>query len=186
MSSVLNEFGFTKQEIEEKVVSKIADDLMSEYVYDPETGVDAKDTHLAIKFHEIIRKHVERQLNKLAEEYIVPNVRTLIESVCLQATNQWGEKIGEQKTFIEYLTESANNYLSQPVDYQGKPVERNRYNQNEQTRLVHLVNQHLHYSIESAMKDAVDQVKKSIGPALEQTCKIKLNEIVGKLKVEVK
>ena len=183
--SALQEFGFTKEEIEQKVVEKIANDLLTEYFYDSETGQEPRATHLAAKFHEIIKKYVDRQLNKLAEEYIVPHVRELIEGVALQATNQWGEKVGSPKTFIEYLTESAQAYLQQPVDFQGKPLESGGYRSQTQTRLVHLVHEHFHYSIENAMKDAVEQVKKAIGPALQETCKLKLQEIAGTLKVQL-
>ena len=182
--SALQEFGFTKEEIEQKVVAKIADQLLTEYFYDAETGEEPRDTHLAIKFHEIIKKYVDRQINKLAEEYVVPHVKEIIESVCIRATNQWGEAKGEPKTFVEYLTESAQAYLSQPVNYEGKP-ETSSYGRNTQTRLVHLVHQHLHYSIDTAMKNAVEIVKAKIAPALEETCKMKLNEITSTLKVSL-
>jgi hypothetical protein len=182
----LQELGFSKEEIEQKIVDRIVDRLMSEYMHDDETGGSyPADSHLARKFHEVVKKHVDRQINKMAEEYIVPNVKTIIESVALQATNQWGESVGEPKTFIEYLTESANNYLSQPVDYNGQPTTRNSYSKDTQTRLTHLVHQHFHYAIESAMKDAVEQVKKAIGPLLQQTCKMKLEEIASTLKVSL-
>lgn len=183
---VLKELGFTKEELEQKVVRKIADDLLLEYGYESETGATVTDdSRLARKFHEIIKKHVDRQINKMAEEYVVPRVREIIESACLQQTNEWGEKRGESKTFTEYLVESANNYLTQPVDYKGEPQERNSYNRNTQTRLVHLVHEHLHYSIETAMKAAVEQVKKTIEPALQETCKLKLAEIASSLKVSL-
>lgn len=184
--SSLEQLGFTKEEIEQKVVEKIAADMLNEYVYDSETGADeARDSHLAQKFHDIVRKHVDRQLNKLAEEYIVPHVREIIESVCLQKTNEWGEKVGNPQTFTEYLVGSAQNYLSQPVDFEGKPVERSSYRTNEQTRLVHLVHKHLHYGIESAMKNAVDVVKAQIGESLQETVKIQLGKIAGSLKVSL-
>ena len=182
--SALQELGFTKEELEQKVVQKIADDLLLKYGYDSETGgTDVNDSQLARKFHEIIKKHVDRQINKMAEEYVVPRVREIIESVSLQQTNQWGEKQGTSKTFTEYLTESAQAYLSQPVDFQGKPD--SSYSAKTQTRLIHLVHEHLHYSIENAMKDAVEQVKKTIGPALQETCKLKLAEISNSLKVSL-
>jgi hypothetical protein len=183
--NTLQELGFTKDELEAKVIQKIADDLLSEYGYEADTGANTiDDSQLKRKFHEIIKKHVDRQINKMAEEYVVPHVREIIESVALQVTNQWGEKRGEPKTFTEYLTESANAYLTQPVDYKGDP-ETSSYGRNTQTRLVHLVHQHLHYSIENAMKDAVEQVKKAIGPALQKTVELKLSEIVGSLKVSL-
>lgn len=182
--SLVKELGFTKEELEQKVIQKIADDLLLEYGYESETGGETvDDSHLKRKFHEIIKKHVDRQINKMAEEYVVPNVRAIIESVSLQQTNQWGEKTGQPKTFVEYLTESAQAYLSQPVDFQGKP--NSGYSRENQTRLVHLVHEHLHYAIESAMKDAVDQVKKQIAPALEATVKLKLGEIAGSLKMQL-
>ena len=185
MATAITELGFTKEEIEQKVVNKIAEELMTEYVYDDEEGERPESTRLAQHFRDVVRKRLDRELERLCETYIVPNVRQIIESVTLQKTNDWGEKIGESQTFVEYLTKSAQDYLSQPVDFEGKPTTRNSYNRNEQTRLVHLVHRHLHYSIETAMSNAVEIVKGAIQPALEETVKLKLSEIAGSMKVQL-
>jgi hypothetical protein len=184
--SSLQELGFTREEIEQKVIEKIATDLMSEYVYETDTGASyPENSRLARRFHEVIKKQVDRQMERLAEEYIVPNVKSLIEGVAIKNTNVYGEEKGETQTFVEYLTAMAQNYLSQTVDFQGKPVERNSYNSNAQTRLIHLVNQHLHHAIECAMKDAADIVKQQLGKSLEETAKIKLAEIASSIKIQV-
>lgn len=184
--STLTELGFTKEDIEQKLIEKIADDLMQEYVYETDTGASyPENSRLARRFLEVIKKHVDKQMERLAEEYVVPRVGELIQSVAINHTNAHGETTRPAETFVEYLSRMAKNYLSQPVDYEGKPIELSHYNRQEQTRLIHLVNKHLHYSVENAMKDAVEIVKKQLGASLEETVKMKLGQIASNLKIAI-
>jgi Cft2 family RNA processing exonuclease len=184
--STLQELGFTKEDIETKLIEKIASDLMNEYVYETDTGASYPDnSRLARRFIEVIRKHVDAQMERLAQEFIVPRVAELIQEVAIRHTNAHGEDIRNPETFTEYLARMAENYLSQPVNYDGNPIEHNRYSKNEQTRLIHLVNKHLHSSVESAMKNAVDIVKQQLGASLEQTVKIKLADLAKSITVSV-
>jgi hypothetical protein len=49
-----------------------------------------------------------------------------------------------------------------------------------------MIDKHLHFSIESAMKSAVSNANSAIVGGLEETVKIKLAEIAKSLKVTVK
>lgn len=91
-------------------------------------------------------------------------------------------------SFLEYLVDRAEAYLTEKVSFDGKTKAESRgYSWNgTQTRLSYLVDRHLHYSIEKAMKNALANANKAIVQGLEDTVKLKLGEIQKSLKVTVK
>lgn len=184
----IESLGLTQEELQERVVNKICNDLLSSELADDEDGVVSVSSPLAKKLQKAIKERIDQGIAKLAETHVLPNVDTYIENIILQETNRWGEATGAKLTLREYLVQRADAYLREDVNYEGKDkTQANGYSWSKsQTRITHLVHQHLHYTIESAMKEAVGNVNKVIAPALAETCKIKLNEIVAGLQVEVK
>ncbi|MFD1121868.1 hypothetical protein ACFQ2T_05085 [Methylophilus flavus] len=180
--------GFTQEELQERVIDRICQTLLSSMAYDDEND---SEWPIESKFQNAIKKHVEAKvqetINKLAEKHVLPNVANYIETMTLTKTNQWGEKVGTGKTFIEYLTDQAQEYMNEMVDYQGKTKSQSgSYSFNgTQTRLTHLVNNHLHYSIETAMKEALSIANSSIATGIQETVKVKLSDISKALKVSV-
>jgi hypothetical protein len=78
--------------------------------------------------------------------------------------------------------------MQEKVNYEGKGKnEAGSYSWNgTQTRITHMVHQHLHCSIETAMKQALQIATNGIASGLQETVKTKLSEVSQKLKVEVK
>ncbi len=91
-------------------------------------------------------------------------------------------------TFIEYLIARAKSYMLEKVDYNGKSKDENSgFSWNgTQTRITHLIHKHLHYSIETAMKEALNVAVGSFANGIHETARLKLNEIAGQLRVDVK
>ena len=87
-------------------------------------------------------------------------------------------------TFLEYLIQRAETYIQEPLNYAGKTKEQEGYGWSKsQTRISYLINQHLHYSIETAMKQALQTANSAIVGGIEQTVRIKLQEVADKMKV---
>ena len=189
MNVTLESLGISKEAIEQKLVEHLAEQLLTEiqYDYDNDNEYRAR-SQLAKKLDALVKQHIDKTINALAEKHILPNVSSYIENLTLQTTNQWGEKKGTPVTFIEYLTQRAEDYMQEKVNFEGKSkAESGGYSwSGTQTRITHLVHQHLHYSIENAMKDALKVATSSIAVGLQETVKVKLNEVSQKLKVEVK
>ena len=189
MNVTLESLGISKEAIEQKLVEHLAEQLLTEiqYDYDDDSEYLAR-SQLAKKLDALIKQHIDKTINALAEKHILPNVSSYIENLTLQTTNQWGEKKGAPVTFIEYLTQRAEDYMQEKVNFEGKSkAESGGYSwSGTQTRITHLVHQHLHYSIENAMKDALKVATSSIAVGLQETVKVKLAEVSQKLKVEVK
>jgi hypothetical protein len=188
MSIDLQAFGITNEELVNRIVDKISKDMMTSISFDEDDGEYRSKSDIAKKLDALIKQTVDEKVASLAEKHVLPNVNTYIENLTLQATNKWGEKTGQKMTFIEYLTKQAENYLVEPVNYEGKSKEEcGSYSfTKSQTRITHMIDKHLHYSIETAMKNALASANSAITEGITETVKIKLTEIVSKIKTEVK
>jgi len=72
----------------------------------------------------------------------------------------------------------------EPVSYDGKSKSPDNYGWSPRsTRIVYLINSHLQYSIETAMKNALATANKSIVGGLEAAVKIALQDAQAKIKV---
>jgi len=180
--------GFTQEELQERVIDRICETLLSSIEYDPDDGGEHP---VASKFQQAIKKRVVQQcddtINAIAEKHILPNVAQYIEELTIQETNNYGEKRGQPTTFIEFLVGRAKNYMQEPVDSSGKNKSEsgNSYWSGKETRITHLIHQHLQYSIETAMKDAMNVATGEIARGIHETARLKLNEIAASMKVQV-
>ncbi len=77
--------------------------------------------------------------------------------------------------------------MTEKVDSSGKTKEESgSYSfSGTQTRVAHMIHRHLHFNIETAMKEALATANGSIVKGLEETVKLKLAEIAKALKVTV-
>jgi hypothetical protein len=189
MNVTLESLGISKDAIEQKLIEHLAQELLTEiqYDYNDDSEYRARSS-LAKKLDALVKNHIDTTINALAEKHVLPNVSSYIENLTLQTTNQWGEKKGAPVTFIEYLTQRAEDYMQEKVSYDGKSKsESGPYSWNgTQTRITHMVHQHLHHSIETAMKQALQIATSGIATGLQETVKTKLAEVSQRLKVEVK
>lgn len=180
--------GLSKEELADRIVERAAARLLEAIVSDEDgNGVEVPTT-FARAMEQQIKYKVDEAIDKIAGKHVLPNVASYVENLSLQATNQWGETSGKKVTFIEYLVQRAEAYLQEPVNFQGTAKrDGDSYGwRGAQTRVSHLVEKHLQYSIETAMKEALKTANASIVDGLETAVKMKLAEIGAKLKVEVK
>lgn len=170
------EMDISKQELQETVVARLVDKLAIQLSDDIESSV-----------LEEIRKKLQGQIEKRISSVVLPLIKSKLDTLTIATTNRYGEKKGPDVTFIEYATKAAELYMSERVDYEGKTrEEKNGYSwTGTQTRITQMVHEHLHYSIESAMKKALNNANSQIVKGIEETCKIKLGELAESLKVAV-
>lgn len=187
MELTLESLGLTQEEFQDRVVSRVCQWLMSTVCFGDDEGEYRADSPLAKKLDFILQQKVDLAIEKLADERLVPNIGNQIETLCLQKTSQWGEKKGEKFTFIEYLVARAQEYLQEPVNFEGKARTESAYsNWNASTtRIAWLVNKHLQYEIETAMKKALQDANKSIVGGIEKAIKIKLTELAELMTVNL-
>lgn len=182
MEFTCENIGLTQEELQERVIAGLVTKILGERDGGfPESEV-MKETN------QLIEEAVNAKVKAVSDEFVLPRVGALIEGFCLQKTNEWGEKIGKAMTFTEYLIQRAEFYLTEKVDYDGKPKgARDNYSwKGSQTRVSHMIDKHLHYEISRAMTEAVGHANETLAEGIQDTVKIKLGEIASKLKVEVK
>lgn len=184
----LESLGLDQDKLAEKLVDRLAQNMLTSIGYDEDGGDWFGTSPFARKLNDMVKARLDQVVNDLADKHVLPRVNEMVEGLVLQQTNQWGEKVGTPVTFIEYLTQRAEVYMQEPVNYEGKTQkESGSYGWSKaQTRITHLVEKHLHYSIDSAMKDALKIANSAIATGIEQTVKTKLSEITQGLSVAVK
>lgn len=190
-TQILKDLGLSEDQIIDKVVGQIADQMLYGKIGD--LDYDDVDSGGSTQFREavdsLLRKRINQAVEDVAKKHTLPKMTEYIESVCLQKTNSWGEKIGEPQTFIEYLTERADTFLSEPVNYEGKTKAESRGSMSwskKGTRVEYMIDRHLQYSISTALEKAVSAANESIIGGLKEAVNIKLGQISVDLKTTVK
>lgn len=187
----LEELGITRDELTERLVAKLTNELLSEryagYDEDGDPIGGERPTDSARQLHQLVRERIDRQVAALAEKHVLPKVDSMIANLVLQQTNAWGEKTGKAVTFIEYMVQRGEAYLAETVDWHGKSrQEDSGYNwKGHQTRLTHMVHKYLHHEVEQAMKKSTQTVMDAFAKDMTKTVKLKLQEISDQLKVAV-
>ena len=183
----LESLGLTRDEILERVVDRIADQLLSSHVVDDDGDAVGVPTRMARALERMVLKRVDAAIEKIAGQHELPNIAAYVETLCLTETNKWGEKKGTAVTFIEYLVARADAYLREEVDFNGKSRQQDSFGwKSAGTRVSYLVHEHLQYSIQMAMQTALKDANASIVGGLEAAIKIKLAEVAATLKVTAK
>jgi hypothetical protein len=181
----LDALGITREEVIDRVVTKITEIVMAQEVVEEGARYMA-DSDLAETLQTHVKNQIDAKVAELAEKFVLPDVGTLIENFTLQRTNDWGEKTGAKTTFVEYLVQRADAYIKEPVDFDGKVPDRNSYSKATQTRIAYMIEKHLHYHIGRAMESALQNANSAIAEGLLATVKLKLQEAMAGLSVAVK
>jgi len=187
-SKLIEALGLTKEELCSRVVDKIADDLMNASGCDDEDRTYRFDSEIVKQLKERIEQAVTERVETYGKLHVEPNIIAFIEGMSLEQTNEWGErkKDAVPMSFKEYMVKKAEEYVNEKVDFQGKTKDEDSYSwKGCQTRLAHMMHQHLHYHIENAVKTAVKSVNESIGKSIAETVKMKMDEITKGFKVAV-
>lgn len=187
MSLDLESIGFTKEELQERVIDRLCETFLSTRTIDQFENEVEIPSRMREQIEKRIQSTITERINAIAEAHILPNVSRYIEELVIQETNQYGEKRGAPVTFIEYLVGRAKDYMQEKVDHDGKAKdESNGYGWNgKQTRITHLIHAHLQYSISTAMQDSMKVATGEIAKGIHETCRLKLNEIAAGMKVAV-
>lgn len=185
----LEALGFSKEDLRERLIDRLCEQLLTEKGFDP---YSEEETTVVSSFRKQIDDRIKAQvsetINAIAEREVMPNVANFIETLSLQETTTWGEKVGQALTFTQYLVKRAEFYMREEVDNNGQNKEeaRGSWYGTKQTRIAHLIHKHLHFEIKTAMESALKIATGEVVRGIHETARHKLNEIAEKLKVEVK
>ena len=184
----LESLGLTEDALVEKLVDRLAENLLTSLRYDEGGDEWYGESAFAQKLDAMAKARLNEIVTKLGEEHVVPRVNEMVDNLILQETNKWGEAKGSKAlTVREYFVERAEAWICEQVNYDGKPKSRDSYNwRASSTRLAYMIDKHLHHEIERAMTAALSQANTSIAKSLHEAVRLAINEVAGKLQVSVK
>ncbi len=180
----LESLGFKQEEIQERVIDQLCEQLLNTIFIEYE-GTDGKYRKSAFnrELDKAIKERMDATINTIVDTEIRPKIHEKIENIILQKTNDWGEPKDEPITFTEYLIAYAEKYMVEMVDGDGKTREQTQYTwSGKQSRIVYLIDFHLHGSIKIALKQILKTANDTLVAGLKETVEIKLNEINEQLK----
>lgn len=167
----LKALGLSEADVLTKLVDKLCDQLLDE-------SGDNYRSEFEDKLRKAVIERVDAKLAAAIKTHIAPKVSELIDGICLQETNKWGEERGEKLTFTEYLVLRADAYMREPVSYDGKTKgESGGYFNAMGTRVQHMINDHLKYHVSTAMESAMKNATTSISKGLKEAAEIAINNI---------
>lgn len=189
MSIDLSVLGITAEELQNKIIDKAVATLLAEDIGYDEDGEEcpvesAMRRRVRAAVEQRAEAEVTRIVDKIGDEIVAPKVEALIEGMAFQKTNQWGEAKEPARTWREELIQRAENYLSEQVNYNGKTQKQDPHCwRADSTRIVHMVNKHLQFEIDRAMKDALNDANSKIAGGILAAVKTGLNNVLATLKV---
>ena len=175
----MKDLGITKAELAERVVDKIAEDFLRDDGYSDliERSVSKR-----------VQKAIDDAVAEVGNAVVDPRVKEMVEAWTIQTTNAYGEKRGKPVSFTEYLVKQAETYMAEPVDFKGSTRAecRDSYSwKASTTRVAYLVNKHLQYGIETAMKQALQSANGKIADGITEAVRMTLTEILTSVKATV-
>lgn len=165
-----------QKKLEELVVKEAADQVVASLLGDD----------VAYRIESRVSELVDAVVISQCDAVLKPLIESEVKDFTMRTTNEFGEGNGSV-TFTEYITGLAKSYLDERVNFRGEKVKRDSYDgRHSQSRLTHLLQEHLHNRIKKEMTDAVTLVVEQIAPALATTCELKVKEATDQIRRAMK
>ena len=151
----LEALGINSEALTEKLVDRLAERVLEVSGYEDVSGEWNGSGAMAKRINAAVQAKIDATVTEIADRHIQPLVENLIQTAVFQETNSWGEPKKPPMTFKEYLAHKSENWLREQVNYQGKTRDEESYNwSGKNTRIGHMVHQHLDYHIKGALTKA--------------------------------
>lgn len=185
----LTALGISPDELRAQIVDKAAEKLLADYA---EANGIVDDEDIFSIFDKRMRSAIEGKMteivNRTARDVVEPRLVAMIESMTFPETNRYGEAQKPPKTWREKLIEMAEGWLGETVNYDGKTQKQESFGhfRAHSTRVAFMVERHLQYAIDSAIKTALADVNSKIAGGIAGAVRISLQETLAGLRVETK
>ena len=184
----IEDLGLSADALRDLIVERAVDRVLCSKGWDEEGDETVIPSDLRRRIDKMVKERIDQKVDELGNTYVVPNITNAVEKLVIQRTNEWGESQGEPVSFIEYLIQRADHYMQEQVNYEGKTKgDSDRYSWKAKgTRVAYLIDKHLQYSIENAMKKALSEANSSIVGGLRKAIDTQLDDLHRRLKVDEK
>lgn len=184
--ALIEAIGLTQEEIANRVIEKIAESIMSESGCDEDGNESRFRSTVARKLTERVTGAIDAAVSRIGAEVIAPNVEEMVRGLVIQKTNQWGEKRGEPVTFVQYLTQRADEYLREEVNRDGKSNTESGDNYNwraSTTRVAWMIDKYLKYEIERFAQQSLATANAAIAEGIAAAVKGTMQKLINGVKV---
>ena len=120
MELTLENLGLTKKELQNRVIERVCETLMTTVFPDDEGGGTVGSSKFVRKLEAAAQKRIDAAVTKLAETHIAPQVTKSVETMELEETDRWGHKVGKPVGFITYVVQRFESYMMERVDTEGR------------------------------------------------------------------
>lgn len=185
----LESLGLNQEQLTERLLDKLVESVLSSNGFDDDGEDFSQRSQLARRLDGMIKERVDALVVAIGDKHVLPVISEKVENLVLQETNKWGERTGKSVTFIEYMIQRAEAYITEEVNYEGLEKSHPRVSSfswnKHTTRIAYMIHNHLGYSIKTAMEQALANANSVISTGIQGAVKVALEEVVSKLKVSV-
>jgi len=175
---------FSEEQVFDAVVDRIYAAAMKTSVSDEDGESVQMPSTFSSSLQKAVLTKIDDGVRNVAAKHVLPNIEVFLETICLQQTNSWGEKVGKPVSFIEYLVAKSEAYIKEEVSHNGKTKDQEGYSWSKNTtRIEYLIHNHLQYSIEAMIKKSLVDLNQNIAGGLADAVKVHIQEALAKLRV---
>jgi hypothetical protein len=178
----LEELGLTQQDLQERVVQAVAAELLESVSFDEDDNEYRHKSSLRQQLDKVLQERIDAAVAALADDVCADALPEFLTKFVLHPTNSYGERRGEDIPFAEYITSRADEYLGEKVRDDGQKSDSYRNDKPLRTRLLWLVDEKLHASIDAAVKNALEGANNDLAARMQSA----VVEAVGAVAASVK
>ena len=191
--NTLKALGLDTEELGNRIVDQAVEALLNTTGFNPDTEEETRyESRFKREIEKRIQQAVDEKIAALAAVHLIPRVGEMIESANLRRTNQYGEPKGPAMTFIEYIVQRAEAYMSEDVDFHGQSKadleakNESTYNwRNCGPRLTVLMRRYIQDTLEKHAKAAITDVNQVVAKNIENAARSAISAAAANLKVGI-
>lgn len=181
--------GMTPDQVIDRAIERLVGGSVEEY-FDWDDGPTrrTKPSPLAAEVESRVQAAIDAAVDKLAEETVVPKAEELIRGFVIQKTNGYGEAKGEPVQFTDYLVKRAEDWLNEPVNYNGQAKAQVRYGDTwraDTTRFAAMMDRHIGSSLSIAIEKIYKAADEQVAGGLKKAVLEKLAELTSDIKITI-
>lgn len=188
-TKTLEALGISPGELGNRIVDQCVEALLSTTGFSSEIGEEERyESRFKREIVKRLMGIVDEKITALAAVHLIPRVGEMIEAANMGQTSRFGELKTPPMTFLEYISQRAEVYMSENVDCDAlsKDEATNSYNwRSAGPRLTVLMRMYIRETLEKHAKAAVTDVNKVIAKNIENAARDAITAAAASLKVTV-
>lgn len=179
---MLQTLGITADDLIERIVSRAVDELLNPRAYNDDSISD----DMARKVLALVQSAVDAKVSEVARDHLIPRIGELIEKATLTETNRFGEPKNEPMSFVEYLANCAERYMTEDVNSEGLNRSEGDYRWSKVgPRITVLMKLRIKEALEEHTKRALKDVNAELAKAMQKAAADAISSAASAIKVSI-